>query len=327
MKDLSSYISEALKLDTAKEWSSIKRLKGAEKYMNAFWEVLSDYALSHGGKVSRNNYRIYIPYDGPAPEVSADDTASAGNSNRWVTTREAIKNIVALILDERGQWIDRWDYVDGIVDVAFKDQQGNVKVRKGQKIGRLIAKDTIPTAGGNMNAADLFSRDPIRVGKNIRSAISSNNLWIVISNHAYDLAGMSTNRNWTSCMNIVDGDNKLYVKHDIQWGTLVAYIIDKDDTNIQEPYGRVLIKPYKLQRSGYFGFDAAPIVYSPEVTVYSPYIGLRPIRQWLKDICEEIQEGEGILKSLQNLYNDTYHDAADKSFKGRKSERSFASLK
>ena len=327
MKDLESYIKEALNLDTAREWVNIKRLKGAEKYMIAFWEVLRDYAIQHGGNESRNKYRIYLPYTGPTPEVTTDDEASCGNSNGWISTREAIKSIVAMILDERGQWIDKWDYIGGTVDVGFNDNQGNKKVRKGQKIGKLIAKDTIPMPGGDMNALDLFTKDPVRLGKNITSSISSNNLWLVISNHAYDIAGMSTNRDWTSCMNVLNGDNKVYVKHDIQYGTLVVYLIDKDDTNIQHPYGRILIKPYKLQRKGYFGFDAAPIVYSPEPTVYSPYIGLKPIRQWLKEICEEIQEGEGLLRSLKTLYDDHYHDDPDKEFSGKKNKRSFASLK
>lgn len=311
MKDLASYITEALDLSTAREWVNIKRLKGATKYMEAFWEVLREYVLSHGGKESRNKYRLYLPYTGPKPEVTADDTETAGSKSEGVIYRDAIKNMVAQNLDARGQWIDRWDYIGGTCDVAMKDQNGNTKVRQNQKIGKLIGNT-------DKDLLDFFNADPVRLGKNIVNAINSNNLWVVISNHAYDIAGMSTNRDWTSCMNVLTGDNKVYVKHDIQYGTLVAYIIDKSDTNIERPYGRVLIKPYKLQRGGFIGFTPCPIVYAPEVTVYSPYIGLRPIREWLKGICEEIQEGDGILKHLKTLYNDTYHDNADAGFHGGK---------
>lgn len=321
MKSLYNYIMEALPLSTAKEYVNIKRLKGAEKYMNIFWEALSDYAKSHGGNISRNGHRIYLPYTGPKPDITADDTMSAGSANIWTTTRETIKDIVAAALEERGQWIDKWDYIGGTVDVAFKDQQENVRIRQGQKIGKLIAKDTIPTPGGDMKAIDLFSKDPVRLGKNINSAISSNNLWLVISNHAYDIAGMSTNRDWTSCMNIFNGGMQAYVEHDIQYGTLIAYIIDRKDTNIQQPYGRILIKPYKLKRTDRF-LEVMPIVYSPEVTVYSPYLGLKPIREWLKDICQEIQEGQGVLQRLRTLYNDDYHDDADKEFHGKRGKQS-----
>lgn len=319
MKDLFNYIMETLPLDAAKEYASIKRIKHAEKYMMAFFEELGKYAEAHGGRYSRNKYRLYLPYTGPAPEVAADDDASAGSLSDWVLNRESIKLLVIKILNERDQWIHNWDYIAGTVDVAFNDQQGNVRVRQGQKIGKIIAKNNIRTPKGDeVSALEIFSKDPVRLGKNIKSAIKGGDLWIVISNHAYDIAGMSTDRDWTSCMNIFTGDNRLYVKHDIQYGTLVAYIIDKNDTNIQHPYGRVLIKPYKLRRPNHIGFDVAPIVYSPETTVYSPYVGMRPIRDWLKDICQEIQEGDGILRSLKVLYNDTFHDTADVDFHGRR---------
>jgi len=318
MKDLFSYIMEALPYNTAKEYVNIKRDKKAEGYMMAFFDELGKYAMEHGGKYSRNKYRIYLPYKGPSIDVAADDSASAGSASEWTTNRECIKNLVSLALEEKGQWIDKWDYIAGTVDVAFKDQQGNVKVRQGQKIGRIISKDTIPTARGNVSALDIFSNDPIRMGKSIRSAISGGDLWLVISNHAYDIAGMSTNRNWTSCMNIFNGINKEYVENDIKYGTLVVYVIDKNDTNINQPYGRVLIKPYKLQRTGYIGTDAAPIIYAPEPTVYSPYVGMNPIRDWLKGICQELQEGDGKLRSLRVLYNDNFHDKSDPEFHGRR---------
>lgn len=313
MKNLFSYIMEAIPLKTAKEYTNIKRIKWAERYMMTFFNELGKYAMEHGGKYSRNKYRIYMPYTGTIPEIDVDCFGDAGDKSYWITNRECIRNIISIALEEKNQWIKNWDYIAGTVDVAFKDQQGNVKVRRGQKIGKIIAKDTVLTIHGDVNALELFSRDPIRVRKNIVSAIKSNNLWVVISNHAYDVAGMSANRDWTSCMNIFNGSNRTYVKHDIQYGTLVAYIIDKNDTNIQQPYGRVLIKPYKLHTTN----DTDHIVYAPEATVYSPYFGLKPIRNWLKEICQEIQEGEGLLKNLLYLYKDTYHDIAEPEFHGK----------
>lgn len=307
---------EAIPLKTAKEYTNIKRIKWAERYMMTFFNELGKYAMEHGGRYSRNKYRIYIPYTGTTPEIDVDCFGDAGDKTCWTTIRECIRNIISIALEERNQWIENWDYIAGTVDVAFKDQQGNVKVRRDQKIGKIIAKDTVPTIHGDVNALDLFSRDPIRVRKNIVTAIKSNNLWVVISNHAYDVAGMSANRDWTSCMNIFNGSSRAYVKHDIQYGTLVAYIIDKNDTNIQQPYGRVLIKPYKLQSTDATN-DTERIVYAPEVTVYSPYFGLKPIRNWLKEICQEIQEGEGLLKNLSTLYRDTYHDIAEPEFHGK----------
>lgn len=66
----------------------------------------------------------------------------------------------------------------------------------------------------------------------------------VISRHPYDIAGMSTDRGWTSCQDLVDGSMCAYVPSDIEAGTLIAYEIDKKDLNINKPLGRILIKPY-----------------------------------------------------------------------------------
>ena len=55
---------------------------------------------------------------------------------------------------------------------------------------------------------------------------------------------MSTDRGWTSCMNLNTGRCREYVPMSIAGGVLIAYLCQKDDTNINNPLGRVLIKPY-----------------------------------------------------------------------------------
>jgi hypothetical protein len=70
------------------------------------------------------------------------------------------------------------------------------------------------------------------------------NLMIVFSSNKYDIIGMSTDRIWDSCMNIISGGNRKYVKIDIEKGTIICYLTKVNDTNIENPLGRVLIKPY-----------------------------------------------------------------------------------
>jgi len=67
---------------------------------------------------------------------------------------------------------------------------------------------------------------------------------MVISKSAYDLAGMTTDRKWKSCMDIRKGENKRFVPLEIQAGTLVSYLVNPSDKNINNPYARILIKPY-----------------------------------------------------------------------------------
>lgn len=65
-----------------------------------------------------------------------------------------------------------------------------------------------------------------------------------ISRHPYDIAGSSTDRGWTSCMNLVDGEHRNHVKEDVKHGSLIAYLIEHTDKDIKRPVGRVLIKPF-----------------------------------------------------------------------------------
>ena len=60
--------------------------------------------------------------------------------------------------------------------------------------------------------------------------------------------------------------------------------------NIEKPLGRILIKPYELIRKGYMGLSKRPIVYSPEPTVYSSYVGLENVVEYLNKLCENIEE-------------------------------------
>jgi hypothetical protein len=73
--------------------------------------------------------------------------------------------------------------------------------------------------------------------------IDSNNI-VVISRHPIDIAGMSTDRGWTSCMNLDDGYFKSKIDKDVMYGTIIAYLIKNDDKNIQKPLSRILLKPH-----------------------------------------------------------------------------------
>ena len=287
-------LNESLPIGLAKDVASIERDEKAMEYMSSFWTELGNYANSHGGFISRNKYRIYLP----CPKIDTDSSMSS-KFVKMEGIRSEVYDAIEDELDSRdnGSYICGFDYAKGTVKVGFE----NGKERE-QRIGKLLK---------NKDLLDRFSKDPTRLVQSLKDK----ELYICISNHAYDIAGMSANRNWTSCMNIFTGEMKGYVYEDIKYGTLVAYIVEKNDTNIETPIGRVLIKPYKLARKGYRRIDPAPIVYSPEVTVYSPFVGLEPVRKYLKDVCEEIQSDKsGTLRSLSHLYNDNYNDKADKKF-------------
>jgi len=91
-----------------------------------------------------------------------------------------------------------------------------------------------------------FDKDTARASKDTEIE----NYTIIISRHPYDIAGMSTGRDWArgSCMTqsqyeVMSREVKKALKQDIKYGTLVAYLVDKDDLNIKDPVGRIAIKP------------------------------------------------------------------------------------
>ena len=122
--------------------------------------------------------------------------------------------------------------------------------------------------------------------------------YMVFSKHAYDVGGMSTNRGWSSCMNLYGGVNKRYIQHDIEEGSFVVYLVAEDDLNITKPTARILIKPYVNYT------NADDVYYQPEENVY----GTAP-RQFavnVMDLIDRIQPGKsGTFKLIDTLYCDS----------------------
>lgn len=56
------------------------------------------------------------------------------------------------------------------------------------------------------------------------------------------LHGMSTDRNWTSCMNLDGGAYKETPLYQVQYGGMCAYLIKETDKEIEEPIARIAIK-------------------------------------------------------------------------------------
>lgn len=86
--------------------------------------------------------------------------------------------------------------------------------------------------------------------------------YIIFSKHPIDVAAQSTNRGWTSCMNLYSGSNMRYVSHDVIEGTMVAYLVSEDDLNINNPIARKSIKPYVNVE------DETNVLYEPEIKTY-----------------------------------------------------------
>lgn len=152
----------------------------------------------------KNAWRIYLPV----------------NSKALPAKKVTVPAVVDKEVVDKGYRVE--DYVAGIA----VDPTGKRRI----KIGKLLTPA----------AKKVFDNDSQRKASRLINAP----LLVVISRHPYDLMGMSTNRGWTSCTNMKDGSNRKYVKQDVKFGTLIAYLVKTDDKNINNPIGRVRIYRY-----------------------------------------------------------------------------------
>lgn len=90
-----------------------------------------------------------------------------------------------------------------------------------------------------------------------------NDLQVVISRHPHQIAGMSTDRGWTSCMNMAGGENKHYLPRDVLHGTHVAYLTHKGDNEAKKPVARIALKPFEELKAD----DSDP---TPKHTILRP---------------------------------------------------------
>jgi hypothetical protein len=131
---------------------------------------------------------------------------------------------------------------------------------------------------------------------------------IVFSRKKYDLAGMTYGRSWPSnCMHLTDGVNKEFILKDIESGTIICYLITKDDINIENPIGRILIKPFVNVD------DESDVILYPETKTYGD---IKDTFKFVKDIDKYMDAVQNI-KSKYDLKQGLYCDGRRKSILGK----------
>lgn len=138
---------------------------------------------------------------------------------------------------------------------------------------------------------------------------------VVISRHPYDIAGMSTDRGWSSCMNLVKTEGmenySEYVEPTIMRGALIAYLIKDKDKNINSPTSRLLIKPYirKGETINYAEPNWVLFVSDIYGTVYPKFA--KAVQRWVNE-----NWNNKILENSKNkefeFLHDLYKEKSDK---------------
>ena len=121
---------------------------------------------------------------------------------------------------------------------TITDYQNGIAYDHKRKINVPIARilDCVPRLFKN------FISDPNR---------SLSKQLVVISKRPYDIARMSTNRSWSSCMDSKSDFFNSEIQHEIKAGLLIAYLISEHDPEIHDPLSRLLIRPYKNKQGEY----------------------------------------------------------------------------
>jgi hypothetical protein len=205
--------------------------------------------------------RIYLPLEAPETATTVRVNPQVG----WEVERAGYK-------------ID--DYVKGI---ASKTDGGRVRQIK---IGKLLTPAT----------AQVFANDPAR------QATKKADQLVVISRHPYDIAGMSTDRGWRSCMNLRNhGKMTRFVPLDIEAGTVIAYLIDANDKNINRPQARMLIKPFV----NILGDHQVALGIEDQIYGSAPGTFGKTVAAWVKKINDSRQL-DGIFELDPRLYHDIH---------------------
>jgi hypothetical protein len=208
---------------------------------------------------SKRGDRVYIPFS---------------SSKEMATHESPVKKEVETALQNTDFKLK--DYISGVAIDRFGRE-----IKLGKALNRIGRRDLI----------DQINSDKTR------ELSKKTDFIIVFSKHPYDIAGASTDRGWTSCMDLYDGENKKYLRWDVKEGSFICYLTKPDDTNLNNPTARVFIKPYINVE------DKKDVVYSTQGEIYgtSPDTFIDSVNDIIKNVQDQ-RAGRFVLS--QKLYCD-----------------------
>jgi hypothetical protein len=294
-------LQEAISLKNA------KKTRLSRKYSGAYTEALDE--------IFGNKDRLFF-------DLTID------NSN---IEHELMRKIREVLQKENYTIRNMKSYIDG---VAYKYKHANdgsyvVDTKNPVKIGKLLQKyepdgeiEVTKRANGKKTTKKVqgkpllheFKTDPIRA--------ANGEFAVVISRHPYDLAGASTDRSWTSCMDLGFekinypnkepnvGVHKKYVAGDIEEGSLIAYVIPKNElykgangetkARLAKPLSRITIKPHSSDKGN--AYSIGPM-YGNKYPEFSDMV-----REWISKTLNDKLTGDEVIYRNRKLYDDSGED-------------------
>ena len=218
-------------------------------------------------------------------------------------------------------------YIDGI---AYKykyadDGTYTVDTKNPVKIGKLLQKyepdgeiEVTTRVNGKKTTKKIPGKPLLHEFKNDPIRAANGKFAVVISRHPYDLAGASTDRSWTSCMDLGferinypkskknKGAYRQFVSKDIEEGSLIAYVVPANElyrgpngetkTKLEKPLSRITIKPHSSNKGDVYSIGT---MYGNKYPEFEEMV-----EEWIsKNLNNKLSGGESIYRN-RNLYSD-----------------------
>jgi hypothetical protein len=247
MKTFKKYFLEAISLSVAKEKNMTRKKSGA--YIN---KQVNDVF----GNKDRLIYDFDLDVEKDYSNIKTDPTSTFYKINELLEQYNFyIKNIS--------------DYIKGI---CYKQNDKNV-----YNIGKILNKfgqetELITKKGGKIKTTEeveMYKSDPIK-------NITSNEMVVVVSRHPYDIYGASTDRSWTSCMNLEGGEMKCALSADVSKGSIVLYLVPKSELRengkiaLKKPLSRILLRPM-VNKEQELAYAVGPNKYGAKIEKFKTF--------------------------------------------------------
>jgi hypothetical protein len=271
---LKNIIKEAIPYNIAKEYITTERTDGAIKRMDDVFDKLKN--LPNAKVLDRRGHRIALPY-GETP--LEDDIKMLLRKYDYNILDFNNNEALRISKTEKGNKVQPIKITKALANISrLKDKDGNIIEPN--------AKDFV----------DIFADGKSREGKAMTKKLG---LIVIFARHPYDIAGMSYGRTWRSCMHLVDGELREFVKKDIKFGTIAVYLTKANDVTLSNPLARVLVKPYINLK------NINDVILYPEAKTYGKIDNPKKFIDYLDYVLEKIQNMGEEYKLLSCLNPDS----------------------
>lgn len=221
----------------------------------------------------------------------------SGSNAKVVEPPQEIKDIV----DRAGYWMP--DYRQGKL---YRKDDKEMLQNNAPKFLTVLKKELHGNEEEYKRIKKMFDERESGSSKRLENV----KMMLCITCNPYDIAGMSTDRSWTSCMALPTGEDDNYggayhttALKQVQYGGIVAYLIRDDDRSIQMPFARIAVKRLENDYGGY--------IYKMETRLYGDQwianeSGFKEAlkRELDKSNAKTSQGNRGVFKRNDKSYSD-----------------------